>query len=104
MACGRHILQPPGMHRRQADRGADLTGKIQMRGARHALNGHYVSKPGISIDMTANDIQKINHPGIAQALSDAQTVLATESALEHLVGNESNTHNELWSHPLTNRL
>ena len=63
---GGDILDLGGVKGREAGRGADLTGKVQMRGIGHPLNGNDVGQTGIGVDMAANDVQIVDQAALLQ--------------------------------------
>ena len=103
MARGVHILNLGGVEDGYADVVAQTGGKVQVRRTGHALHRNHVGQARIGIDMAADDVQKIHHPGVRQIARNAYAFFGTDTARAQLVGHATHAHNKVRPHALTNR-
>src|SRR5579872_7510387 len=61
------VRDPSSMKGWELCRGSDLAGEVEMRRAWHALDRYDVGQRRVSVDMAADDVEKVDHAALLQA-------------------------------------
>src|ERR1700733_12807097 len=101
MARRRDVLDLCSVERRKVRGGTDLARKIEMRRTCHALDGNDIGEPGIRIDMTADDVEKVDEAAILQALRYREALGFREAASDNLVRRVAKANDEAVAHSLS---
>ena len=62
VAGGRHVLDLRRVEGREAGRGADLAGEVEVRGGAHALDRDDVGQAGVGVDVARTTLRKSTRP------------------------------------------
>ncbi|MCY1224996.1 hypothetical protein D9M72_371790 [compost metagenome] len=100
----RHVLDLCGMEGREFGCCAYIARKIQMRRARHALDRDDVGQARIRIDMTTDDIQKIDETAFLQTTGDLQAFSLSGPAGKTLVRRVAYAEDKVVADPFAHRL
>ncbi len=71
-----------------------------MRRRRHAVDGNHPGQRSVGIDVSADDVQKIDLAPGRQPASDLNAFLAAQAAVPVLVGDHAHADDELGADPL----
>ncbi|MNU79350.1 hypothetical protein D3C71_689640 [compost metagenome] len=103
VARGGDIGDLGGVECREAGRGADFTGEIEMRRVGHALNGDDVGQARVGVDMAPDDIEIIDKAAVLQPSGDFDALSLSGAALETFVGGITDTEDEIIAHAFAHR-
>ena len=103
VARGVHVLDLGRVEDGHIHMLAQAGGKVQVRRAAHALHWNHIGQACVGINMAADDVQKIHHPGVRQVARNANALQRGDAAGPHLVGHAAHAQNEFRSHAFADR-